>query len=186
MFHSINGDRYEGDFSFNKRHGKGRLWYDNGNEYTGEFSNHKLNGQGTLVMKSDRMSYTGEFVNNEFHGKGVLTFNLKQPNEYQYKGNFDHGLRNGEGEICFTLDTNIQPPPLPAAPPQQQQQQQKDQQLQPPRPQSSSNNELFKKTTYKYQGQWANDKATQLPTHIRCLVCEDKVYVVYECCNIND
>lgn len=173
MFHSINGDRYEGDFAFNKRHGNGKLWYDNGNEYTGEFNTHKLNGKGTLLMKADRMSYSGDFVNNAFHGTGVLTLNLKQPTEYQYKGGFEHGKRTGEGLIAFTLETNIQPPPPPSVPATTAAQQQ--QQQQQPRPLTSNNNELLKKTAYKYYGQWANDKPTELPTHIRCMVCEDKV-----------
>jgi hypothetical protein len=52
-----NGDRYEGEWSNNKKHGRGRLriwrvgicYYANGNVYEGELKNDMKDGQGLFI-----------------------------------------------------------------------------------------------------------------------------------------
>ena len=38
-WYGINGDRYEGDWKFNKREGKGIYYFNNGNRYEGDYKN---------------------------------------------------------------------------------------------------------------------------------------------------
>ena len=91
-FHFANGDRYEGDWRYNKRHGQGKYYYSNGAQYIGEWRDDKANGEGIYCSPNfDR--YEGGFVDGLFHGKGMLFFS----NGTLYEGDFREGLFHGKG-----------------------------------------------------------------------------------------
>ena len=93
-----NGDKYEGLWMANKRHGQGTYWKnENGKlrrEYTGDFVEDKRHGRGTLFYKNgDR--YDGKWVQGERQGEGRIIY----ANEDIYEGQWHEGKRNGYGVL---------------------------------------------------------------------------------------
>ena len=64
-----NGDKYEGDFVDDKKHGKGVYVYANGDKYEGDWLDGKKHGKGVITF-ADGNKYEGDFVDGKFHGKG--------------------------------------------------------------------------------------------------------------------
>ncbi len=63
-----NGDRYDGEFTFGKKHGNGTYVWKDGSKYDGEWKIDKENGYGTYTSISGEIS-KGLFKNGEFIGE---------------------------------------------------------------------------------------------------------------------
>ena len=79
-WYGINGDRYEGDWKFNKREGKGIYYFNNGNRYEGDFKNGIRDGRGIGYFKNGD-KYEGEYKNGLREGYGIGFF--KSGNRYE-------------------------------------------------------------------------------------------------------
>jgi len=97
-----NGDKYEGMWKGDKRHGQGTYWRlekESGGgklrrEYTGDWFEDRKHGRGTLFYKSgDR--YDGFWVNGMPQGEGRMIYE----NENIYEGQWHEGKRNGYGVL---------------------------------------------------------------------------------------
>ena len=69
-----NGERYRGEWSANKKEGKGTISYKNGNKYEGGFKMGQRHGQGTLWINEEgkfRVLYTGQWYEGRKQGYGV-------------------------------------------------------------------------------------------------------------------
>ena len=66
-----NGDRYQGEFKNNLRHGEGIIEYRsmNNSHYNGEWSKDIQNGFGKYKMDNGDV-YKGDILDNKMHGKG--------------------------------------------------------------------------------------------------------------------
>jgi hypothetical protein len=72
------------------------MWYvtENTDVYKGGWSGGFRNGDGEVTSLKGFTLYKGTFKKDNYHGKGTLYY----PNVHlKYAGNFDHGLRDGEG-----------------------------------------------------------------------------------------
>ena len=49
-----NGTKFEGEFKYGKRHGRGKLRNKNGSLYEGDFFNGLIHGEGTYTWKNNR------------------------------------------------------------------------------------------------------------------------------------
>ena len=93
-----NGDKYEGMWAVDKRHGQGTYWKNEGaklrREYTGDWYEDKKHGRGTFFYKNgDR--YDGYWVNGLPQGEGRMIYS----NENIYEGQWHEGKRNGYGVL---------------------------------------------------------------------------------------
>lgn len=71
-FVSSKGDSYTGNFSFNKKHGKGiQKWID-GDMYEGTYVDGEMDGYGKFVTTSG--TYVGNWKNGKKHGRGNFTW----------------------------------------------------------------------------------------------------------------
>ena len=88
-----NGNKYEGDFSDNKRHGRGTMTYQDGSKYEGDWIDNKREGQGINTWsKGER--YTGDWKGNKRHGKGTFVY----ADGGKYVGDWEDDKRHGNGE----------------------------------------------------------------------------------------
>lgn len=71
-FRKFNDARYEGDLLNDKRHGYGKMTYENGRIYTGEWRNDYRQGRG-IEQYSNGNKYIGEFHNGKAQGVGIYT-----------------------------------------------------------------------------------------------------------------
>jgi len=123
FFKYRNGDKYKGEFSLDKRNGKGRLEYSNGDVYEGHFKDNMRHGYGVQVYNGGLARYSGEWINDKREGKGDMTVYFKGTeniymhykgewlgdnkhgsceltiNGIQYHGNFENDLRSGQGKL---------------------------------------------------------------------------------------
>ncbi|KRX07607.1 hypothetical protein PPERSA_11156 [Pseudocohnilembus persalinus] len=94
-----NGSIYKGSFKEGLRHGKG-VWRKsqdkNAEVYEGEYNMDKKEGYGVFTWSSGNQ-YTGEFLDNLRHGYGEM----KWIDGSVYKGQWDKGFQNGEGELLI-------------------------------------------------------------------------------------
>jgi len=89
-----HGD-YEGDVDeAGKKHGKGKMTYNNGVIYDGTWENDEQNGIGKYSYPGGEITYEGEFKNGEFSGHGVYK---SKPESIIYSGEFKNDQRNGMG-----------------------------------------------------------------------------------------
>ena len=93
-----NGNKYEGLWQANKRHGQGTYWRaESGKlrrEYTGDWVEDKRHGRGTFFYKNgDR--YDGFWVIGKPQGEGRMIY----ANEDIYEGQWHEGKRNGYGVL---------------------------------------------------------------------------------------
>jgi len=82
----LNGDRYEGDWKENKKHGIGKLVY-------------------TRLVGEDKKyfgEYYGFWENGRRHGEGMFTY----PNKDIYSGWWKYGKKHGKGTYVF-FDTKM-------------------------------------------------------------------------------
>ena len=92
------GDKYEGMWAMDKKHGQGTYWRNEGGklrrEYTGDWFEDKKHGRGTFFFKnSDR--YDGYWVNGMPQGEGRMIYS----NGNIYEGQWHEGKRNGYGVL---------------------------------------------------------------------------------------
>lgn len=92
----VSGRVYEGEWSFDLFHGKGKLISETGNVYEGSFHTGTYHGYGCLT-KSDS-SYQGQWNHGTFHGQGIHKTNLGT-----YQGSFRYNLRHGRGKWTDSL-----------------------------------------------------------------------------------
>lgn len=86
---SLSGD-YSGSLYEGKKHGIGKMIYQNGNIYEGEWANDRRNGKGKQIY-IDGSTYEGEWSNDSIQGKGTWIEN----NGKKYVGDFANGKWNG-------------------------------------------------------------------------------------------
>ena len=60
----VNGDKYDGEWQDDNKHGHGTYTRANGNKYEGEFRNDKINGHGTFTL-ANKDKYEGEWQDNK-------------------------------------------------------------------------------------------------------------------------
>lgn len=81
--------------------GYGTCVLENG-EYTGELENGVRQGYGVMKF-TNRDLYDGDWDNGKMHGQGVYRFwNIQKDRFNQtYKGQFNHGIREGIGRMEY-------------------------------------------------------------------------------------
>lgn len=72
VYHHGSGDVYVGQFFKDAKHGKGKFFFAKGDIYDGEYKDDKINGTGVYLWDGGD-KYEGEFVENAMHGKGKYT-----------------------------------------------------------------------------------------------------------------
>lgn len=75
--------KYEGDWHFNRKHGKGQINYSSGDRYTGELQFDKRHGWGQFLWSDGKM-YEGGWNKDRMQGKGTFS----HPSGAQYEGDF--------------------------------------------------------------------------------------------------
>ncbi|GHU22595.1 hypothetical protein FACS189472_15500 [Alphaproteobacteria bacterium] len=78
------------------KEGQGILVYADGGVYDGEWSGDRKNGKGTLTLVSGD-GYVGEFVNNFAEGKGMVSF----ASGSMYEGEWKRGKMPGTGTYTW-------------------------------------------------------------------------------------
>jgi len=68
-----NGDKYEGEWENNLKHGEGTYIWANGDKYEGEWKDGKKHGDGTYTW-ADGGKYIGEWKDDVRHGRGTHTY----------------------------------------------------------------------------------------------------------------
>lgn len=92
---TINGERYEGVYEGNKRHGFGWQFWENGDFYRGQWKRDQMQGIGQYFYFNGDV-YTGLFAENvAHHNKGCLEW----ANGDVYVGDFSEGRRTGNGTL---------------------------------------------------------------------------------------
>ena len=91
-----NGDKYEGPYVDDKRHGQGIFTFASGNKYEGPYVDDKMNGQGIFTYASGA-KYEGPFVDNKKHGQGIFTF----ADGTKYEGPYVDDKMNGQGIYTY-------------------------------------------------------------------------------------
>jgi len=69
-----SGNKYEGEWKNNKRHGQGTLYFNDGDIYVGDFRDNKRNGQGVYTWKESGNKYVGGYKDDKKNGEGVFTW----------------------------------------------------------------------------------------------------------------
>ena len=88
-------DFYEGEWSNDKRHGRGILHF-NGDIYEGEYKDDIMQGYGKYIW-DDGDIYEGEFHDGVFHGKGKMAW----LHGSVYEGEYGYGLIHGKGKYTW-------------------------------------------------------------------------------------
>lgn len=114
------GQRYEGEYEFGRKHGKGLQHLIDGSVYDGAFANNLFEGDGSLRTKAGDIlkglfskgkligsgriafangdSYKGELQGGRFHGTGTYTYSTGGT----YNGSYKHGEFHGAGTRVFS------------------------------------------------------------------------------------
>ena len=92
---------YEGEWKFNRKNGKGTLWYDTQKVkllYKGAFKNNRINGYGQKYFKThcNIVEYNGYFKNGKPHNS-CLQFD--EFGNKIYDGKWKYGLKYGYGKF---------------------------------------------------------------------------------------
>lgn len=86
---------YEGFFSNNKKHGKGKLIFKTSfDSYEGNFIENQLTGIGFYTW-ANKDTYKGTFVNGKMDGEGIYRWK----NGKTYEGQYLDGIKEGYGVI---------------------------------------------------------------------------------------
>ena len=113
-----NGDKYEGDYKDNKKHGFGSYFYANGEKYEGEWFDDLKNGLGKMYFINGDV-YRGTFLNDKKHGFGnyicgdeklrklILALNISVNSGSEsnldgaqsYSGDWENDTRTGYGQL---------------------------------------------------------------------------------------
>ena len=87
-----DGSRYDGQWQHNMPHGKGVMTYSDGGTYRGEFKAGKRAGRGVETLV-DGSVYSGEFRFDVRHGTG----RLERHDGSRYDGSWVRGVQQGQG-----------------------------------------------------------------------------------------
>lgn len=63
--HTLTNDIYEGEWTNDRKHGKGTYKFGNGDVYTGDWNSDKMHGKGKFVTNDGKVC-EGEFKNHRF------------------------------------------------------------------------------------------------------------------------
>ena len=110
-----NGDRYEGYFYNNKKHGFGTYYFSTGNSFTGFFNNGQMNGTGKYFYDNGLISEIITYQDNKIVSKSQqIREDYRDPNSYNfisqiksdYPGVMEHileifPLRDVKGELYW-------------------------------------------------------------------------------------
>uniref|UniRef100_A0A3P9NAH5 Radial spoke head 10 homolog B n=1 Tax=Poecilia reticulata TaxID=8081 RepID=A0A3P9NAH5_POERE len=86
---------YDGDWVVNKREGWGERGYPSGNTYTGEWRNNLRHGEGTMNWTKLGQQYVGSWKDGVQHGLGTHTWFLRRIDGSQYAQSNQY-----RGEFC--------------------------------------------------------------------------------------
>jgi hypothetical protein len=92
----VNGDVYEGKWSFIERQGKGKMTYIDGNIYEGEWRDDNIEGKGKMTYASGDI-YDGQWDSNKRKGKGKMTYASGDV----YEGDWVNDERHGKGKMTY-------------------------------------------------------------------------------------
>ena len=93
-----NNDIYEGDFLSGIREGRGIYrYFEKGNKYEGEWKNNARHGIGKMLYAGIG-EYHGYWENGKRHGEGVFTY---EKTGDVYSGWWRFGQKNGHGTYVF-------------------------------------------------------------------------------------
>lgn len=102
-----NGDKYEGDWAGDLRHGLGTLWTCKEGKYVvrynGEWRDDQPTGHGTFFEENGD-SYEGDWLNGRRHGKGRGLYGGRPIDGYGgdvYEGSFEDDLKHGPGTMMY-------------------------------------------------------------------------------------
>ncbi|KXZ53902.1 hypothetical protein GPECTOR_6g820 [Gonium pectorale] len=102
-----NNDKYEGDWANDMRHGLGTLWlYRDGKyvvRYNGEWRNDQPTGHGTFFADNGD-TYEGEWLNGKRHGKGRAVYGGRPVDGFGgdvYEGYFENDVKSGPGTMMY-------------------------------------------------------------------------------------
>jgi len=102
-----SGEKYEGQYKKDQKHGVGLQFWQNGDLYLGEWTIDKMSGRGCYYYGSGAI-YAGEFKAGRRHGVGRLTW----PDGSVYAGQFVEGQRTGIGVMELPDMSSIHAPAL--------------------------------------------------------------------------
>lgn len=100
-----NGDKYEGEWRFNLRHGNGCDIFVSSDStsttqqydmYIGQYKYGNAYGEGTYKWANGDM-YVGAFLDQKKTGKGLW----RQGDKYTYEGDYRDDSRNGQGTFTW-------------------------------------------------------------------------------------
>ena len=111
IYNFESGDKYVGEWKYNKRHGQGTYAFASGNKYVGEWKDGNYHSHGTLTF-SNGDKYVGEFKNNKFNGQGIYTFASGAIYAGEWKDDKKHGqgtylFADGDGESGTWVDNEL-------------------------------------------------------------------------------
>ena len=69
----LNGDKYEGEWVINEKHGTGKMNYIKEGEFFGRFENGKRHGEGVFTYKN-KDTYSGQWVFGMKKGRGTYIY----------------------------------------------------------------------------------------------------------------
>jgi hypothetical protein len=109
---SANGDKYEGEWRYSMKHGKGTEQYHNGDIYIGNYREGLPNGFGKYVW-ADKGYFEGTFVNGQKTGLGKWTKQVIQTDpvlktrkilKYEFEGHYKYDKKEGHGVFKWPSD----------------------------------------------------------------------------------
>lgn len=93
-----DGRTYSGSFVHNLRHGQGcYTWPDTGSTYSGAYEQGVRTGYGKFVDPANGVEYVGDWLDGTYHGYGQLITTAVNEGKRVYRGNFEHGWKQGRG-----------------------------------------------------------------------------------------
>jgi len=87
-----DGDRYEGNWVAGRQEGHGSYIWGNGSSYVGAWKEDRRCGRGVYRWPQGDL-YDGDFLDSHRHGVGTYTW----PDGRRYEGEWRNGPRNGQG-----------------------------------------------------------------------------------------
>eukprot|EP00753_Platysulcus_tardus_P013359 PLAT3662.7.p1 GENE.PLAT3662.7~~PLAT3662.7.p1 ORF type:complete len:287 (+),score=144.27 PLAT3662.7:415-1275(+) len=88
--------QYTGDWRRNMRHGLGIFFYDNGDKYEGEWRHNRRYGRGKHMFSNGDV-YEGDWIEDKRNGLGVLTLS----NGDRYEGQWMDDKKDGPGRFFY-------------------------------------------------------------------------------------
>jgi hypothetical protein len=113
VYNYSNGDKYEGEWREDKRHGQGTYTFSNGDKYVGDFLDGGFHGQGTYTYGKGEWEddkYIGEYKNDKRNGQGVYMFADGRVWQGQWSNDeWVSGNKFAEGEFDYSSQISSLP-----------------------------------------------------------------------------